>query len=178
MLPQGFDHALQQQERNVSPSPAGPSNLFSSARTPVRATTQVFHAAAPLPLASNPSLGTMAQPLASPSSVELATKPVPLYRLSRNVRTIPDLWKEWTIGLGCLPSIHELDRLYGSRWRIGNEIQHYSTRKRIIDEVKRRAGSSATAEDYKAVVREMEEERAHSKASLDKVSKALRTAKM
>lgn len=174
MLPQGFDHALQRQERNVSLSPAGPSNLFSSTQTPVRATTQVFHAAAPPPLASN---RTMAQPLASPSSVELAIKPAPLYRLSRNVRTIPDLWKEWTIGLGCLPSIDELDRLHGSRWRIGNEIQYYSTRKRIIDEIKRRAGSSATEEDYKAAVRGMEEERAHSKASLDKVSKALRTAK-
>ncbi len=103
---------------------------------------------------------------------------MPFYLLSRDVRTIPDLWKEWTIGLGYLPPIDELDRLHGSRWRTGNEIQYYSTRKRIVDEIQRRAWSSATTEDYKAVVRGMEEERAHSKASLDKVSKALRAAKM
>ena len=120
----------------------------------------------------------MAPPVAASSSSELATKPVPFYRLSRDVRTIPDLWKEWTIGLGSLPPIDELDRLYGSRWRTGNEIQYYSTRKRIVDEIKRRAGNSATTEDYKTVVRGMEEERTHSKASLDKVSKALRAAKI
>lgn len=125
-----------------------------------------------------PPFGTIAPPLTSSPSAELVTKPAPFYRLSRDVRTIPDLWKEWTIGLGCLPPIDELDRLYGSRWRTGNEIQYYSTRKRIVDEIKMRAGSSATTEDYKTVVRGMEEERAHSKASLDKVSKALRAAKM
>lgn len=34
---------------------------------------------------------------------------------------------------------------------IGNEIQYYSTRKGIVNEIKRRAGSSATTEDYKAI---------------------------
>ena len=51
--------------------------------------------------------------------------------------TIPDLWREWTVGLAVgLPSIDELDRRWGSRWRSPKERQYYSTRKVIIDEVR------------------------------------------
>jgi hypothetical protein len=53
------------------------------------------------------------------------------------------------------------------------ERQYYSTRKVIIDEVRRCAASHGEAE---AVAR-MEEERLVAKASLDKVSKMLRAAK-
>lgn len=139
---------------------------------------QGFCTAALLSMTSTSFFSAMAQPLAASSSSELPIKPVPIYWLSRNVRTIPDLWKEWTIGLGFLPPIAELNRLYGSRWRIGNEIQYYSTRKRIVDKIKRRAENSATREDYETVVRGMEEEKTHSKALLDKVPKMLRAAKI
>ena len=42
---------------------------------------------------------------------------VPTYRLSRQVTTVPELWREWTVGLGGLPSVVSLDASYGSRWR-------------------------------------------------------------
>ena len=99
---------------------------------------------------------------------------VPSYRLSREVYTIPDLWREWTVGLAVgLPSVDHLDRRWNSRWRSPKERQYYSTRKVIIDEVRRRAAIYGEAQ---AVAR-MEEERLVAKASLDKVSKMLRAAK-
>jgi hypothetical protein len=98
---------------------------------------------------------------------------VPSYRLSREVYT-PDLWREWTAGLAVgLPSIDELDRRWGSRWGSPKERQYYSTRKVIIDEVRRRAASYGEAQ----AVATMEEERLVAKASLDRVSKMLRAAK-
>jgi hypothetical protein len=99
---------------------------------------------------------------------------VPSYRLSREVYTIPDLWREWTAGLAVdLPSIDELDRRWGSRWGSPKERQYYSTRKVIIDEVRKRAASYGKAQ----AVATMEEERLVAKAPLDRVSKMLRAAK-
>ena len=117
------------------------------------------------------SLGGQLPPAPPVVSVESY---VPSYRLSREVYTIPDLWREWTVGLAVgLPSIDELDRRWGSRWGSPKERQYYSTRKVIIDEVRRRAARYGGAQ---AVAR-MEEERLVAKASLDRVSKMLRAAK-
>lgn len=138
----------------------------------------MFRTAAPHSTIPNYFFDAIAPPLASSLNAELVTKLLPLYRLSRDVQTIPDLWKEWTIGLGFLPSIDELDWLYGSHWYTGNKIQYYSTQKRIVNKIKRRVESSATTEDYKTVVRGIEEERTYSKALLEQMSKALRAAKM
>jgi len=68
--------------------------------------------------------------------------------------------------------------MYGARWRCGNERQYYSTRKVIIEEIRRRAGDAATDGRLREVVMQMEEERLASKVSLDKVIKILKnTAK-
>jgi hypothetical protein len=99
---------------------------------------------------------------------------VPSYRLSPEVYTIPDLWREWTVGLAVgLPSIDDLDHRWTSRWRSPKERQYNVKRKVIIDEVRRRAAIYGEAQ---AVAR-MEEERLVAKTSLDKVSKMLRAAK-
>jgi hypothetical protein len=42
---------------------------------------------------------------------------VPQYKLSLEISTIPDLWREWTVGLADLHSVKELDRRYRSKWR-------------------------------------------------------------
>lgn len=108
--------------------------------------------------------GAITPPLAFSLNAELATKPVLLYQLLHNVQTISNLWKKWTIGLGSLTSIDKLDWLYGFCWHSGNEIQYYSIWKKIVNEIKRRAGSYATTKDYKAMVKEIEEKKTHSKA--------------
>lgn len=100
---------------------------------------------------------------------------VPLYKLSRQVVTVPDLWREWTEGLGGHPSIASLDAAYGNRWRSPSERQYYSMRKVIIDEIMAMAGNNL--EDQEAViaaVEALEQQRVNSKASLDKLIKALK----
>lgn len=76
MLPQGFDHTLQWQKRNIFSSLTGLFNLFSFTQTTIRKITQLFDVAALLVLDSN---YIMAQTLAFFSSIKLVTKPAPLY---------------------------------------------------------------------------------------------------
>ena len=65
------------------------------------------------------------------------------YCMSQTIQTIPDLWREWTVGLQGQPSIKKLDKLYSSDWRSGRnapaERQFYSRRKTLINEIRRLA---------------------------------------
>lgn len=161
LLPQGFDpHLLQR--GSASPSPAGPRRPRSpSLLLPIA--PQAVSLAGPARLA----------PPVIAAAAEAATAQLPSYKLSREVRTIPDLWREWTIGLAGLPSVEELDRRYGSKWRPRGEAQYYSTRKRIIDEIRKRAGRAG---DPALAVAQMEAERLTAKVSLDKIQKLLTRA--
>jgi hypothetical protein len=88
-------------------------------------------------------------------------------RLSREVYTIPDLWREWTVSLAVgLPSMNSTaaKALAGAPRKSAST----TTRKVIIDEVRRCATTYGEAQ---AVAR-MDEERLAAKASLDKVSDA------
>lgn len=100
---------------------------------------------------------------------------VPSYRLSRQVVTVPDLWREWTVGLGGLPSVAALDAAYGSRWRSPLERQYYSMRKVIIDEIMAMAGNSLDDQEaIAAAIEALERQRVKAKASLDKLIKAIK----
>ena len=110
MLPQGWDPLLSQGQRRPV-SPPSPSLRGRPPLTPqtVSAPVAAVSLAPPPPV----SLGGQLPPASSVVSVESY---VPSYRLSREVYTIPDLWREWTVGLAVgLPSIDELDRRWGSR---------------------------------------------------------------
>ena len=96
------------------------------------------------------------------------------YKLSRQVVTILDLWREWTVGLGGLLSVTSLDATYGSRWRSSSKRQYYSIRKVLIDEILARAGGTHETEALEAVVEAMEGERVKGKASIDKFIKAIK----
>jgi hypothetical protein len=114
-------------------------------------------------LAPPPPVSLGGQLLPTPPVVSVESY-VPSYRLSREVYTIPDLWLEWTVGLAVgLPSIDELDHGWGTRWRSPKELQYYSTRTAIIDEVRRRTASYGEAQ----VVARMEEEQMVAKTSLE-----------
>jgi hypothetical protein len=150
LLPQGYDSIYRRQKTPPSPTPALPTSLGGPA----------LDAGTPAP----------------PANLAAEKKGhTPLFKLSREVQTIPDLWREWTVGLGGLPSVDSLDAQFGCRWRSATERQYYSTRKVIVDEIRARGQGNREAEEK--AVQAMELERLASKASLDKVMKAIRKAR-
>jgi hypothetical protein len=68
--------------------------------------------------------------------------------MSRTVKTVEMLWREWTVGLGGKPSINALDSTWGSRWRSGrqSELQWYSLRLEVIKEIRRLARAHRISE--------------------------------
>jgi hypothetical protein len=47
----------------------------------------------------------------------------PKHHMSRTVKTVNDLWCEWTTGFGNGPSIMALDNRWGTRWRAGRQAE-------------------------------------------------------
>jgi hypothetical protein len=87
---------------------------------------------------------------------------------------VEQLHREWTVGLQGGPSILELDRRYGPRWRSDrrSEIQFYSLRLEIIREISRISLCDSVS-DITAVQR-VQGRQDREKWSLDKVCKTLR----
>ena len=104
----------------------------------------------------------------------------PRYRMSRTIQTIPDLWREWTVGFQGQPSVEKLDELYGADWRSGPdataERQFYSRRKTLINEIRRLAAveDPSYGNPHEIVVARLEAERRQAKASLSKVIDAIK----
>jgi Transcriptional activator of glycolytic enzymes len=123
------------------------------------------------------------RPVALPITALAQATEVPQYHMSRTVQTIPELWREWTVGLQGQPPIERLDELYGSSWRSGpaaaSERQFYSRRKTLIAEIRRLAAAVKAPPDeeaYNTVVLRLEDERRRAGASLSKVIDALKRA--
>jgi hypothetical protein len=162
---EGNDSSIQRMERRVSALENVVSDFCSGAFnltfTPGshRAQEPQPHSSLPLPRL--------------PTAIERLAPEPPAYQLLRGITTIPDLWREWTVGLGGQLSVEALDERWGSRWRRGAEFQFYSRRKVIIDEIKRLVAGGREAID---VVDSLEEQRLRSKASLSQVINALKAA--
>ena len=97
----------------------------------------------------------------------------PSFKLPRSVKSVQELLRLWRQGWDGMPSVDSLECDWGARWRQSTEKNYFSTRKVIVDEVRRRAQSKALAEDI--VARQMDEERGSD--SLDKLFKAIREEK-
>ena len=81
--------------------------------------------------------------------------------MCRTIQTVPDLWREWTVGWGSGPAIQTLEQAYGSRWRLSpTERVFFGRRKVIVDEIKRRTTSRMSAivaaEELETVRRRLE----------------------
>ncbi|CCX06815.1 Similar to High-osmolarity-induced transcription protein 1; acc. no. Q6CR76 [Pyronema omphalodes CBS 100304] len=92
------------------------------------------------------------------------------YRLSRNIKTVRELWEEWNNGLGPnQPSIVSLEKQFGPKWRSSTaERKFYSRRKVIIEEVNKHQKFGYTEEDALNMV-----EGFRGSKSLDSLSKEL-----
>ena len=109
---------------------------------------------------------------------ELALEPqLPVYRMSRVVKTVRALWQEWTVGLGGSPSVAALDLKWGSRWRAGrqNELQWYSLRLEVIKEIKRVAQAQRVSEE--AAMWQVNLQQEQMQCSLDQLCKRLRAGR-
>lgn len=117
---------------------------------------------------TNPSLAEPQVPattLTAPSFAETSpdiAPPVPsnndyTYRMSPQVKTIPDLWQEWTIGFGGGPSVESLNTRFGCKWR--KSVAHrqwYSRRRRLIRVIQDRISAGGAPV---AVIEELEQAR-------------------
>lgn len=98
-----------------------------------------------------------------------------LYSLSRTIQTVPEVWKEWTCGLGANPSVQSLERSYGATWRPSSrERVMFCRRKVIIDEIYARHGKGQTLD---AAVEELELVRCRGRLSLYQLSQLLSKAR-
>lgn len=90
------------------------------------------------------------------------------------MRTVEDLWRKCTVGLQGQPSITELDRRWGNRWRAGrqSELQWYSLRLEVIKEIRRIAQARRTSEE--AAMRQVSYQQQQLSCSLDQLCKRLR----
>ncbi|SCU91771.1 LAMI_0E07184g1_1 [Lachancea mirantina] len=60
------------------------------------------------------------------------------YKLSRDNKTVWDLYNEWYVGLGGNPSIKSLIEMYGwRRWKVNDDSHFFPTRRIIIDYIER-----------------------------------------
>jgi hypothetical protein len=71
----------------------------------------------------------------------VALQGAPQIRFPGALRTVRDLHQLWRHGFATMPSVDELEKQWGSRWRLRNERQLFYMRKVVIDEVVRLAGA-------------------------------------
>jgi hypothetical protein len=91
------------------------------------------------------------------------------YKLSRSIKTVGELWQEWTKGLAGAPSVISLESTYGPKWRSTQaERKFYSRRKVIIEEVKKQIDQGRPEWDAIAIVDGWRDNR-----SLDRLSKTI-----
>ena len=114
LLPQGLDPRLLR-PRPVSPSPADRRRREGRLSASPPPGPPALCLAGPAPARPHPIE-------AAAAAAAAADARVPQYKLSREISTVPDLWREWTVGLAGLPSVEELDRRYGSKWRPRGEV--------------------------------------------------------
>ncbi|KAL2193350.1 transcriptional activator of glycolytic enzymes-domain-containing protein [Corynascus similis CBS 632.67] len=100
----------------------------------------------------------------------------PQIKFPRTLHSVTDLYQLWRYGFGMMPSIDELEKRWGSRWRLRNERQLFSMRKVAIDEVVKVASARGWPEED--AVKELERQRVErGNLSLDAFAKQLKTTR-
>jgi hypothetical protein len=94
--------------------------------------------------------------------------------MSRAIKTVEGLWKEWTVGLYGQPAVRELDSRWGYSWRAGRhtELQWYSLRLEVIREIERIARSRRIGEEAAMYIVNLQQQQTG--CSMDQFCKQLR----
>lgn len=158
------------------PSTAVPANTEGSdLRTELEATDEVLSFLDPA-LLNQPSASSGASYEAAEVNTSNAMVAVPSasYQMSRTTSSIPDLWREWTQGLGKRPSVQQMETSYGVSWRRDpKEKMFFHRRKRIIDEIHRLYALRKGRTDINLVINELESMRLRMRKSLHTFSQWL-----
>jgi hypothetical protein len=117
------------------------------------------------------------QPIQQPVQQPVQQEVIPSYTMSRAIRTVEHLWREWMEGLQGNPSIQELDRRWGSQWRSRrhHELQFYSLRLEIIKEIKHIASTQRVSDEQAMWQLNLQQQRMND--SIDKLCKRLRASR-
>lgn len=101
------------------------------------------------------------------------------HRQSRTIKTVRELWKEYTDGLSGGPALRALEERYKAAWRHDAcNRKYWCNRKIIYDEIERMAKRTRPP-DYDRAVEELEVRRtraAHGGASLEWLANAIKKA--
>ena len=101
----------------------------------------------------------------------------PVYKMSRSVLTVFDMWREWTTGIGGAPSVKCLEDAWGAKWRISpTESRFFNRRKIIIDHVYHLTKSEGKT--VSEAVRFLDNRINASKKSLDWLQKQIKIQKI
>lgn len=103
----------------------------------------------------------------------------PAFALSRDVRNVRDLWKEYTQGINGQASVQEMDEQWGPRWRNSSkEAVFYCLRKVIYDEIKRLRDEEYNGDVDSAVAMLDQKMLAGNMPSLNKLGNVLKVEKL
>jgi hypothetical protein len=153
-----------QYRRPVTPPSAGP---------PLTTVSRLDCGAAPAPAATSMGAAISSPAVLGAPAMTVARQGPPQIRFPRMLRTVGDLYQLWRHGLAMMPSIDELERQWGSRWRLRGERQLFSMRKVVVDEVVRLAGARGWPEED--AVQEVEKQRVEAgNLSLDALAKHIK----
>ena len=157
-----------------APLPAGsiPAGVGSSRCTSAQASLAASLAPS---RATSPPLGAGAGTAPGAGASQRWEEP-PRHCMSRTVKTVEMLWREWTVGLSGGPPIGALDSRWGARWRSGrqSEMQWYSLRLEAIKEIRRTAKAQRISEEQ--AMWRLHISQQQQGYSLDKLCKQLRAS--
>ena len=94
---------------------------------------------------------------------------MPNYTLARKLRTIKQIWQEYSVGINGQPSVKSLEEKYGTNWRNSdNEIKLYSYRNKIYRAIQKLIAKGITEEE---AIKELESIMKANNWSLSKLQK-------
>ncbi|KAF4045171.1 Transcriptional activator of glycolytic enzyme [Phytophthora infestans] len=97
----------------------------------------------------------------------------PTYKLVRSIKTVQQVWQEWTTGIHGGPAVRDLEERYGSNWRNSPaEKRFFFRRKRIIDRVTLVTQQQHVSEAQAVCI--LEGQRTQSQLTLNALSESLK----
>jgi Centromere DNA-binding protein complex CBF3 subunit, domain 2/Transcriptional activator of glycolytic enzymes len=151
------------------PAPPAPAPALVSQPLPLPPPPAPASAAVPSDLVSPAFPSATAGPsVQAASTAQLPEQQIRYYTMSRTIRTVPDLWREWTRGLSGQPSVQSLEDAYGARWRPEQkERTFFCRRKVIVDHIRTRTAPGGNAS---SAIAHLESVRVRNDWSLTKLS--------